>query len=89
MFRHAGATAVDITIEPAERQTGLRGSRGCALVRVRDNGRGLLRDHRLGRGLTGMQERILALGGSLKINSTDDGVTVEALVPKAATAASI
>ena len=86
VFRHAGATAVDITIEPAERQTGLRGSRGCALVRVRDNGRGLLRDHRLGRGLTGMQERILALGGTLKINSSDDGVTVEALVPKAAQA---
>ena len=83
VFRHAGATAVDITIEPAERQTGPRGSRGCALVRVRDNGRGLLRDHRLGRGLTGMQERILALGGTLKINSSDDGVTVEALVPKA------
>ncbi|WP_076859019.1 histidine kinase [Bradyrhizobium mercantei] len=86
VFRHAGATAVDITIEPAERQTGLRGSRGCALVRVRDNGRGLLRDHRLGRGLTGMQERILALGGTLNINSSDDGVTVEALVPKAAPA---
>ncbi|MCC8983899.1 histidine kinase [Bradyrhizobium acaciae] len=84
VFRHAGATAVDITIEPAERQAGLRGNRRCALVRVRDNGRGLLRDHRLGRGLTGMQERILALGGTLKINSTDDGVTVEALVPKAA-----
>jgi len=83
VFRHAGATAVDITIEPAERQTGPRGSRGCALVCVRDNGRGLLRDHRLGRGLTGMQERILALGGTLKINSSDDGVTVEALVPKA------
>ncbi|MGY4472754.1 histidine kinase [Bradyrhizobium sp. USDA 3364] len=89
VFRHAGATAVDITIEPAERQTGVRGNRGCALVRVRDNGRGLLRDHRLGRGLTGMQERILALGGSLKIDSSDDGVTVEALVPKAATAASM
>ncbi|UFX47640.1 histidine kinase [Bradyrhizobium sp. 41S5] len=86
VFRHAGATAVDITIEPAERQTGPRGGRACALVRVRDNGRGLLRDHRLGRGLTGMQERILALGGTLKINSSDDGVTVEALVPKAAQA---
>ena len=84
VFRHAGATAVDITIEPAERQAGLRGSRDCALVRVRDNGRGLLSDHRLGRGLTGMQERILALGGTLNINSSDDGVTVEALVPKAA-----
>ncbi|WP_375788774.1 histidine kinase [Bradyrhizobium sp. Pha-3] len=86
VFRHADATAVNISIEPAERPTGLRGSRGCALVRVRDNGRGLLRDHRLGRGLTGMQERILALGGTLNINSTDDGVTVEALVPKAAQA---
>ncbi|MGY4404201.1 histidine kinase [Bradyrhizobium sp. USDA 3315] len=84
VFRHAGATAVDITVEPAECQAGLRGSRDCALVRVRDNGRGLLRDHRLGRGLTGMQERILALGGTLNINSSDDGVTVEALVPKAA-----
>ncbi|MES5481220.1 histidine kinase [Bradyrhizobium sp. INPA03-11B] len=89
VFRHAGATAVDITIEPVERQAGLRGSRDGALVRVRDNGRGMLADHRFGRGLTGMQERILALGGTLKINSTDDGVTVEALVPKAATAASI
>ncbi|OKO82683.1 histidine kinase [Bradyrhizobium sp. NAS96.2] len=89
VFRHAGATAVDITIEPVERQAGLRGSRGGALVRVRDNGRGMLADHRLGRGLTGMQERILALGGTLKINSSDDGVTVEALVPKAATSASI
>ncbi|WP_050419203.1 histidine kinase [Bradyrhizobium tropiciagri] len=89
VFRHAGATAVAITIEPVERQAGLRGSRDGVLVRVRDNGRGMLADRRLGRGLTGMQERILALGGTLKINSTDDGVTVEALVPKAATAASI
>jgi len=83
VFRHAGATAVDITIEPAERPTGIYGSRGCALVRIRDNGHGLRPDHRLGRGLNGMRERILALGGTLNINSGDDGVTVEALVPKA------
>ncbi|MFB9263852.1 histidine kinase [Bradyrhizobium erythrophlei] len=84
VFRHAGATAVSITIEPAEQQTGLRGSRGCALVRVRDNGRGLQPDHKLGHGLTGMRERILALGGTLSVNSGDDGVTVEAFVPKLA-----
>jgi two-component system sensor histidine kinase UhpB len=53
-------------------------------VRVRDNGRGLQPDHRLGLGLTGMRERILALGGTLRIASGDDGVTVEALVPTAA-----
>lgn len=86
VFRHAGATAVDITIEPVERQTGLHGSRGCALVRISDNGGGLRPDHRLGLGLTGMRERILALGGTLNIDSGADGVTIEALVPKAAQA---
>ena len=40
-------------------------------------------------GQKGMKSFFHSLGGSLKINSTDDGVTVEALVPKAATAASI
>ncbi|KJC56751.1 histidine kinase [Bradyrhizobium sp. LTSPM299] len=84
VFRHAEATAVNISIDAAERQTGIYGSRGCALVRVSDNGRGLRPDHKLGLGLTGMRERILALGGTLNINSGDDGVTVEALVPKAA-----
>ncbi|MGB8401937.1 histidine kinase [Bradyrhizobium sp.] len=82
VFRHAGATSVNITIEPAERPAGMRGNRGCALVRVRDNGRGLGPDHRLGHGLTGMRERILALGGMLTVVSGDGGVTVEALVPK-------
>ena len=83
VFRHADATEVHITVEQAERQTGVHDSRGCALVRVSDNGRGLRPDHKLGRGLTGMRERILALGGTISVNSGDDGVTVEALVPKA------
>ena len=46
-----------------------RGAHGGALVRVRDNGSGLKPDHRLGLGLTGMRERILALGGSLTVAS--------------------
>ena len=82
VFRHAGATSVDVTIEPAEPPAGMRGNRGCARVRVRDNGRGLEPDHKLGLGLTGMRERILALGGTLTVASGDGGVTVEALVPK-------
>jgi two-component system sensor histidine kinase UhpB len=48
---------------------------------VRDNGSGLLRDHRLGHGLVGMRERVLALGGTVTVTSADGGVTVEALVP--------
>jgi two-component system sensor histidine kinase UhpB len=84
VFRHAGATSVNVTIEPAEQPTGMHGSRGCARVRISDNGRGLGPDHKLGLGLTGMRERILALGGTLSIASDDRGVTVEAIVPKGA-----
>ena len=54
---------------------------GDGSVTVRDNGRGMRPDHRLGLGLTGMRERILALGGTLTVASGDSGVTVEAVVP--------
>jgi two-component system sensor histidine kinase UhpB len=83
VFRHAGATCVNVSIEPAELASGMAGAnRGGALVRVRDNGSGLRPDHRLGLGLIGMRERILALGGTLTVASGDRGVTVEAVVPK-------
>jgi len=83
VFRHAGATCVNVTVEPAELSSGMTtAGRGGALVRVRDNGSGLRADHKLGLGLTGMRERILALGGSLTIASGDHGVTVEAVVPR-------
>jgi len=83
VFRHAGATCVNVSVEPTELPSGLaRTARGGALVRVRDNGSGLGPDHKLGFGLTGMRERILALGGSLTIASGEGGVTVEAVVPQ-------
>jgi len=82
VFRHAGATSINVTVEPTELSSGMTGaSRGGALVRVRDNGGGLRPDHKLGLGLTGMRERILALGGTLTVASGEGGVTVEALVP--------
>jgi two-component system sensor histidine kinase UhpB len=83
VFRHARATRVEITVEPA---TPLRpGSFGkeATLVRVCDNGAGLPTDHRQGFGMIGMRERVLALGGSMTVASTNHGVTVEALVPNA------
>jgi two-component system sensor histidine kinase UhpB len=83
VFRHANATHVDVTVEPMHLPAGaMQDNRGGTLVRVRDNGRGLEPDHKLGLGLTGMRERILALGGSLTVVSGEDGVTVEAVVPK-------
>ena len=82
VFRHAGATSVNVTIEPAEPPPGVkRGGTGCARVRVCDNGSGLQPDHRLGLGLIGMRERVLALGGTLTVASSDGGVIVEAVVP--------
>jgi two-component system sensor histidine kinase UhpB len=82
VFRHAGATSVNVVIEPAE-QPG-RDGRLCARVRVSDNGCGMAPGQQLGFGLIGMRERILALGGTLSVASDGGGVTVEALVPTAA-----
>ncbi len=82
VFRHARATRVDITVEPA-RRTGPAAPRETAAfkVSVRDNGAGLPADHKQGFGLIGMRERVLALGGTMTVASTNHGVTVEALVP--------
>jgi two-component system sensor histidine kinase UhpB len=82
VFRHADATRIDVTIAPAQQPSGItRGRRESVLVRVRDNGSGLLRDHKLGHGLVGMRERVMALGGTVTVASTDSGVTVEAVIP--------
>lgn len=78
VFRHANATHVNVSVEPA----GLAAAGNGARVRVSDDGCGLKADHRLGLGLTGMRERILALGGSLTVASGGSGVTVEALIPR-------
>jgi two-component system sensor histidine kinase UhpB len=84
VFRHAGATEVNVSIEPAESASGLRDGRDYARVRVRDNGRGLLPDTKFGLGLSGMRERLLALGGTLTVLSGEAGVTIEAMVPTGA-----
>ena len=79
----AGATRVEITVEPASsRQTGTAPAETEAVaVSIRDNGAGLPSDHKQGFGMIGMRERVLALGGTMSVASTSQGVTVEALVP--------
>ncbi len=83
VFRHAGATEVSITVEPASGRQSVTGFAGipATKVSVRDNGAGLPSDHKQGLGLIGMRERVLALGGAMTVASTSQGVTVEALVP--------
>jgi two-component system, NarL family, sensor histidine kinase UhpB len=83
VFRHARATQVEITVTPVSaRQAGsARMDTDAVAVSVRDNGAGLPIDHKQGFGMIGMRERVLALGGTMTVASTHQGVTVEALVP--------
>ena len=82
VFRHAGATRVDITVEPAPPATQTApADMDAVLVSIRDNGAGLQADHKQGFGIIGMRERVQALGGSMTVASTDHGVVVEAVVP--------
>ena len=58
-IRHAQASRIDITLD----KTG-----GALNLRIEDDGRGI--SSPMGRGLTGMQERVQALGGRFAIGST-------------------
>jgi two-component system sensor histidine kinase UhpB len=75
VFRHSGASCVSVVIEPAN------DGHEAVRVQVQDNGGGLPASHKLGYGMVGMRERVLALGGSLTVASIGSGVTVEAIVP--------
>jgi two-component system sensor histidine kinase UhpB len=90
--RHSGADRIEVEIEsgPAE----LFGAGGLewpgnsdtlvAYVAVRDDGAGIPPDVRQGFGLLGIQERVNALGGVLRIGSDGGrGTAVEVLVPLA------
>jgi two-component system sensor histidine kinase UhpB len=81
VFRHARATEVEITVEPASANPAKSDGSEATRVRVRDNGAGLPSGHKQGFGMIGMRERVLALGGTMTVASTNQGVTVEALVP--------
>lgn len=76
--RHAGATRTVVTLSYLE---------DCAILDVRDDGRGMTgggepRAPGTGYGLQVMRERVEALGGSLQIESTPGaGTTVTATVP--------
>ena len=75
--RHAGATAVDVS---------LKGNRKGGLLRISDNGRGMPRPPSRkgetgGLGLRNMAERIEQLGGTLRVESGATGTTIEAQVP--------
>src|SRR5260370_4948192 len=68
-------------VEPAARRRKGTVETEAIRVSVRDNGAGLPADHKQGFGMLGMRERVLALGGTMTVASTNQGVTVKATVP--------
>jgi signal transduction histidine kinase len=79
VVRHADASATLVSLDVRD---------GAVRLRVRDDGRGLPVDARgqvrsdHGRmGLTGMRERIHAVGGTVRLRNVSPGVEVEVLVP--------
>jgi signal transduction histidine kinase len=63
-------------------ETGLREGGQQVYIRVCDNGSGFDGDHR-GRGLANMQQRAERIGGSLRVEPSASGTTLELLLPVA------
>jgi two-component system, NarL family, sensor histidine kinase UhpB len=85
-FKHAGASVLDILVEPADRHAApvaLREqSRPVVRVAVSDDGKGLSDEMKPSYGVAGMSERVWAMGGEIKLtNRTGGGVTLEAWIP--------
>ena len=70
-LRHAPGSAVDVTVARLD---------DALSVRVHSDGPAT-QPIAMGGGLTGMRERVDALGGTLVLDAADDGFTVDALLP--------
>jgi two-component system sensor histidine kinase UhpB len=87
-FRHADATEIDIVVEPLSPATeipGIRrtgGPRPSIHITVTDNGKGLVEHLTPSYGISGMNERVWATGGDMRLfNRASGGATLEAWVP--------
>jgi signal transduction histidine kinase len=71
--KHARADGVEVRVERSDHDL---------LIRVRDDGRGFaVEEPTEGFGLTGMRERVALGGGSILIESAEDGTLIEARLP--------
>ena len=67
--------AVQVTVEACEE------AGGRLMITVRDDGGGIAPDHRVGLGLSGMRERVGALGGTLVLDNGSPGTVVRIMIP--------
>lgn len=75
VVRHARATHCEVRL-----RINRRGEQLWLFVDVRDNGMGSTRYVRPGHGLTGMRDRVIALGGSLHLHDLRPGLRMHALL---------
>ena len=78
--RRPGALALSVDgrfLYAANRESGT-----ISIIRVET--RKVIAEPKVGLGLTGMRERVMALGGTMTVASTEGGLTVEAVVPRGA-----
>lgn len=89
-FRHAGAHHIDVEIASAKVAPSAEGTppagNGRIVVSVKDDGVGMPADGKTGFGLTGMKERVAAVGGSISFRRRQGGgVAIEAVIPTVVT----
>lgn len=72
VLRHAQATQMHLTASVSE---------GQVVVEISDNGVGMPADVVIGRGLTGMHERVRALGGTFELSRSDGRTYVRCRLP--------
>lgn len=81
-LRHSRASRIEIEVRLAENGAPSTAAASTdVMVRVSDNGVGIPAGVRFGRGLTGMKERLRALGGSLALRRGAVWTHVEATLP--------
>ena len=80
-FRHANASRIDVSVAAGPAQT--------VRLTVQDDGSGLIEGSRPGIGLSGMEERVWALGGTMKVdNNPTGGLKLDVELPMTSGAAS-
>jgi two-component system sensor histidine kinase UhpB len=81
-IRHAGAKTVVVQAREGAAATDAQADGAARLeLTVRDDGRGIPASNKPGFGLSGMQERVQALGGEFAVETGRDGTCIRIVIP--------